>query len=183
MIVSLVVAVAENGVIGADNGLPWRLKGDMKHFRAVTMGKPVIMGRKTFQSIGKPLSGRTNIVLSRTGGDVPEGVVLVHSLAQALATAQETGAEEACVIGGAEIYMQTLPRADRLHLTRVHMQARGDTYFPDIDPTAWREEMRERHEAGAEDTAAFTIYQFDRVAAGPAATTNPTKRHQGDICQ
>jgi len=163
VLISLVVAVAENGVIGADNGLPWRLKGDMRHFKAVTMGKPVIMGRKTFQSIGKPLPGRTNIVLTRKEDFVPDGVILVGSLDEALDAARQTGASEVCVIGGGDIYAQALPRADRLHLTRVHMKARGDTYFPEIDPADWHEVSREHHAASAEDTAAFTIHRLDRT--------------------
>ncbi len=162
MRISLVVAVAENGVIGTDNGLPWRLKGEMRHFKATTMGKPVIMGRKTFESIGKPLPGRTNIVLTRSGGSVPDGVVLVQSLAEAFDAARTTGTDEACVIGGADIYTQALPFAHTLHFTRVHMHARGDTLFPDFDINEWHEVSARRVEASAEDTAAYTLMQLDR---------------------
>lgn len=178
VLISLVVAVAENGVIGADAGLPWRLKGDMRHFRAVTMHKPVIMGRKTFDSIGKPLAGRTNIVLTRdadwaarladggaVNGTVANGAVVVHSLEEAFDAARETDAEEACVIGGGQIYLQALPHADRIHLTRVHMEAEGDTYFPPLDPAQWRQVSREEHAAGPEDTAPYTIIQLDRLGA------------------
>ena len=167
MRISLIVAVAENGMIGADNGLPWRLKGEMRHFRAATMGKPVIMGRKTYDSIGKPLPGRTNIVLTRAGGAVPDGVILVNSLAEAVAAARETGADETCVMGGAEVYAQALPYTHTLHFTRVHMDARGDTVFPAFDLADWKEVSAERFEANSEDTAAYTIMQLDRTGPPP----------------
>ena len=167
MRISLVVAVAENGVMGADNGLPWRLKGDMKHFKATTMGKPVIMGRKTYESIGKPLPGRTNIVMTRSSADLPEGVVQVSSLEEALQAAQDTGADEACVTGGAEIYALALPYAHTLHFTRVHMDADGDTAFPDFDMADWAETRAARFEAGETDSAAYTVMQLDRVGDPP----------------
>lgn len=162
MKISLVVAVAENGIIGADNGLPWRLKGDMKHFKATTMGKPVIMGRKTFESIGRPLPGRTNIVLTRGDADVPEGVAVVRSLSEAFAVARRTGAEEACVIGGGDIYAQAMPYADIVHLTRVHMDVDGDTSFPPVDPDAWKQTTCERVDASDGDSSAFSILRLER---------------------
>lgn len=167
MRISLVVAVAENGVIGADNDLPWRLKGDLKHFKATTMGKPIIMGRKTYDSIGKPLPGRTNIVMSRRAGGVPDGVVLVSSLEDAFKAAEATGADEACVTGGAEIYALALPYAHTLHYTRVHMDAEGDTLFPAFDQDEWTEVSSLRFEAGENDSAAYTILRFDRAGDPP----------------
>jgi len=168
MRISLVVAVAENGVIGADNGLPWRLKGDLKHFKQTTLGKPIIMGRKTYESIGRPLPGRTNIVLSRNhDGDVPDGVIPVTSLEEAFEVASETGCAEACVTGGAEIYALSMPYADTLHYTCVHMDAEGDTRFPEFDKDDWREVSAQRFEASGDDTAAYTIMRLDRIGPTP----------------
>jgi len=169
MRISLVVAVAENGVIGSDNDLPWRLKGDLKHFKATTMGKPIIMGRKTYESIGRPLPGRTNIVMSRRSLDLPDGVVQVSSLEEAFRAAEASGADEACVTGGAEIYALALPYAHTLHFTRVHMDAEGDTLFPEFDRTQWRETSAERFEASETDSAAYTIMRLDRTGAPPRA--------------
>lgn len=140
--IALVVAAARNGVIGADNQLPWRLPGDLRHFKAVTMGKPVVMGRKTFESIGRPLPGRLNIVVTRdTGYRVPDGVVLAHDLDAALrqadAAARASGAGEIAVIGGADIYRQTLPLATAVYLTRVELEVDGDAFFPPLDPQRW----------------------------------------------
>lgn len=167
MRISLVVAVAENGVIGSDNDLPWRLKGDLKHFKATTMGKPIIMGRKTYDSIGRPLPGRTNIVMSRRAGDLPDGVVLVPSLEAAFKAAEATGADEACVTGGAEIYALALPYAHTLHYTRVHMDADGDTLFPPFDEGDWTEVSSQRFEADENDSAAYTILRLERAGAPP----------------
>lgn len=167
MRISLVVAVAENGVIGSDNDLPWRLKGDMNHFKATTMGKPIIMGRKTYDSIGRPLPGRTNIVMTRSGVDLPEGVVRVSSLEEAFRAAKACDAEEACVTGGAEIYALALPYAHTLHFTRVHMDADGDTLFPQFDEAEWQETSARLVEAGEEDSAAYTIRQLDRKGPPP----------------
>lgn len=135
MLVSIVVAAAENNVIGRGNGLPWRLPDDLKRFKALTIGKPVIMGRKTYESLGRPLPNRPNIVISRQPGFAAEGCTVVGSLEEALAAAET--APEAAVIGGAEIFRQVLPRADLLYLTRVHADVPGDTYFPDIVPDDW----------------------------------------------
>lgn len=132
--ISLVVAMARNGVIGRDNGLPWgRLPEDLKHFKAVTLGKPVLMGRKTYQSIGRPLPGRTNFVLTRDRGWKAEGVVAVHSLDEALRGDYVSG------IGGAEIYRLLLPVANRIYLTRIDADVAGDTVFPAIDHSEWIE--------------------------------------------
>lgn len=140
-LVSFIVAVADNGVMGRDNALPWRLSADLKRFKALTMGKPMLMGRRTFDSIGKALPGRTNIVLTRSPDWQAPGVVVVRSVDEALEYAKD--APELAVIGGAEIFRLTLPLADRIHLTQVHANIPGDTVFPALDPRAWREVSRE----------------------------------------
>jgi dihydrofolate reductase len=167
----LVAAVAENDVIGQGGGLPWRLKSDMAHFRAATMGKPVVMGRKTFLSIGKPLKGRTNIVVTRDRSFTAPGVLVAGSVETALAVARgdalRRGADAIAIVGGAEIYAQTLPLADRLVVTRVHLRPAGDTKFPTIAPAVWGEATRSEHAAGPDDAAGFTIVVYDRRAAAP----------------
>ncbi|MBW2472126.1 MAG: type 3 dihydrofolate reductase, partial [Deltaproteobacteria bacterium] len=145
MRISLIVAMAENRVIGRDNQLPWRIPADLKHFKALTMGKPIIMGRKTYESIGRPLPGRDNIVITGDTSYRAEGCQVVHTLEEALRSAG--GAEEAMIIGGATLYRQTLKDADRLYLTLVKAQPEGDTWFPKIEPQEWREIRREVHRA------------------------------------
>lgn len=141
--VSLIVAVARNGVIGHNNTLPWKLSDDLQYFRRMTMGKPVLMGRKTFLSLGRPLPGRTNIVLTRNPSWTAGGVLTAGSLDQALDLAthdprgQESG--EIMIIGGAELYARTLDRADRVYKTDVHMDPQGDAFFPALDPALWHE--------------------------------------------
>jgi len=143
-VVSFVLARADNGVIGKDGGLPWRLPDDMRRFKQLTLGKPVVMGRKTWESLPrKPLPGRENIVVTRDAGFRAEGVVVVHALADALARQ----ADEICIIGGAQIYAQALPYATRIHLTEVHGEVEGDTRMPGFDPAEWRETAREDHES------------------------------------
>jgi len=159
MRLSLIAAVAANGVIGRAGGLPWRIPADLRHFKAVTLGKPVIMGRKTWQSIGRPLPGRRNIVVSRDARFVAEGAEVAASLDAALAAVAD--AEEAMVIGGAAIYAEALPRADRLYLTEVHADVEGDVYFPEFDRAAWRETAREDHPAGG-DAPAFSFVTLER---------------------
>lgn len=163
----LVVAVAENGVIGRDNALPWRLKSDMRHFRRVTMGKPVIMGRKTYRSIGKPLAGRTTIVLTRDPDFAAERVVAAAGLGAALdagrADALRRGADAIAVIGGADVFAQTMPFADRLVLTRVHAHPPGDVVFPAIAFEHWRETKQLRYDRGPEDEFGFSIIDYERV--------------------
>ncbi len=170
MKLTLVVAAAENGVIGSDGQLPWRLKSEMAHFRQATMGKPVVMGRKTFLSIGKPLKGRTNIVVTRDADFAAPGILVAPTISAALATARgdalRRGADEIAVIGGADIYRQTLPMADRIVFTRVHLQPTGDSTFPLIDPGIWIENGRTEFAAGPQDDAPFTVLVFDRVAGG-----------------
>jgi dihydrofolate reductase len=168
MDIVLVAAIAENGVIGRGNVLPWRLKSDMVHFRAVTMGKPVVMGRKTYLPIGKPLKGRTTIVVSRDPGFAAPGVVVASSLDAALKTAHgdalRRGADAIVIAGGAEIYAQIMGRATRLAITQVHMRADGDACFPPIDTQLWQEISRSEHAAGVDDDAAFTTVDYARVS-------------------
>jgi len=168
--IMLVAAIAENGVIGRDNTLPWRLKSDMLHFRALTMGKPVVMGRKTYLSIGKPLKGRTTIVVSRDAAFAAPGIVVAPSLDAAFDAARgdalRRGADAIVVAGGADIYTQAMPRATRLAITDVHTRADGDVRFPAIDPKLWRESDRDEHECGADDEAAFAFVNYQRMATG-----------------
>lgn len=166
----LVVARAENGVIGKDGGMPWRLSSDLKRFRQLTIGKPVIMGRKTFESIGKALDGRDNIVVSRNPAFDAEGIVLARSFDEALSIARrcasKRGAEEIAVIGGAQIYDLALERAETIELTEVHATPEGDTFFPEPDKAAWREVYRERHGAGERDSADYSFVTYRRRRGG-----------------
>jgi dihydrofolate reductase len=144
---ALIVAAATNGVIGRDNRLPWHIPDDLRYFKRVTLGKPVVMGRKTFVSIGKPLPGRINIVLSRDPGWSAEGVLVAADLDQALQLAErQSPGAEIMVIGGGSLFAEALPRAARLYLTEVHRDFAGDVVFPEPDPAAWREISREPHE-------------------------------------
>jgi dihydrofolate reductase len=156
--VTLVVAVAENGVIGSEGGLPWRLSSDLKRFKADTIGKPVIMGRKTYASIGKPLPGRTNIVVTRDVAFRPGGVISVASPGDALAAARQvalqTGVDDIAVIGGGEIYRQLFDTADRLILTHVLASPAGDTVFPDVSSKEWELSESEDFPAGERDSHA-----------------------------
>lgn len=165
----LVAAVADNGVIGRAGGLPWRLKSDMQHFRALTSGKPVVMGRKTYQSIGRPLKDRTNIVVSRDPALAIAHVVVAANLDAALAVARgdalRRNGDAVMVIGGGDLYAQTLAKADRLEITRVHAAPRGDAMFPPILPETWSEMRRTEYRAGADDEASFTIVTYERIAA------------------
>jgi dihydrofolate reductase len=147
MKISLIVAMAQNRVIGRDNRMPWHLPEDLRYFKRITLNKPVVMGRNTFESIGKPLPQRTNIVITRNPGYRIDGAVVVNSLEAALQTCRELEAEEAMVIGGAQIYAQALPMADRLYLTEVAAVIDGDASFPDFDRTRWQEVGRESYKA------------------------------------
>ena len=159
--ITLVAAVSENGVIGRGNALPWRLRSDMLHFRAVTMGKPVIMGRKTFLAIGKPLAGRTNIVVSRDPAYAAPGILVAPNLGAAIAAARGDALRrqvgEIIVAGGADIYGQTMPLAGRIVLTYIHRAVEGDAYFPAIDGRIWHEIARDERKAAADDDAAFAF--------------------------
>lgn len=170
MLLSLIVAVAENGVIGKDGALPWRLSSDLKTFRRLTMGKPIVMGRRTFQSIGKPLDGRDNIVVTRDPNFEAPGVSVADSVADALTLARvmarTRGADEIMVIGGADIYKVALPAADRIYLTRVHARPDGDRHFPDLPGEDWREVSREPLPQGERDAHPSTLIVFERKMPG-----------------
>src|SRR3546814_79950 len=167
MRIALIVARAENGIIGRAGGLPWRLPGDMRFFKEATMGKPVVMGRKTFEPIGSPLKGRANIVVTSHPAFPAAGVQVTHELETALDLARRIaaadGAAEVMVIGGAQIYRQALPHADRVYLTEVHAEPEGDARFPALDPTAWREVSRTPHGADGPASPAYDIVVLDRV--------------------
>jgi dihydrofolate reductase len=164
--VVLILAIAENGVIGAGGAIPWRLKSDMRRFKALTLDKPVVMGRKTFVSIGKPLQKRTNIVITRDKDFRAAGAVVTNSFADARAIATGDAlrrfATEIAVIGGAEIYAQWMDSADRLEITEVHARPDGDTRFAAIDAKAWEETARVRNPAGPDDSADFSYVTYRR---------------------
>jgi dihydrofolate reductase len=160
-IISMVVAATENDVIGRDNGMPWHLPDDLKYFRARTMGKPMLMGRKTFESIGKPLPGRTSLVMTRDPAWQAPGVIVVRSLDEALARAGN--APELCAIGGAEVFRLVWPLAQRLFLTRIHATLPGDTFFPKPDPREWREIERVEHPADERHAYPMSFITLDRV--------------------
>jgi dihydrofolate reductase len=162
----LVAAVARNGVIGGNNQLPWRLSSDLKRFKTLTMGKPLVMGRKTFQSIGRLLPGRDTIVVSRDKTFAPEGAFAAHGLEVALALAatraEATGADAIVIAGGGEIFAQTIGRANRLFITEVALEPAGEVRFPAIDPKDWREVRREPGQRGPRDEADFAFVDYER---------------------
>ncbi|MBR1962938.1 MAG: dihydrofolate reductase [Alistipes sp.] len=158
--ISIIVAIAENGVIGDKNALLWNIKEDMRRFRTTTTGHPVIMGRKTFESIGRPLPKRTNVVITR-GDTTFEGCEVAHSLEEAIA--MFPAEDEIFIIGGAQIYAQALPLADRLYLTIVHSDYEGDTSFPEINYSEWREVSRQEFERGEEYDFPFTFIDLERA--------------------
>ncbi|HEY8539872.1 MAG TPA: dihydrofolate reductase [Steroidobacteraceae bacterium] len=162
MRISIVVAAAENGVIGVGNALPWHLPDDLQRFKALTMGKPILMGRKTHESIGRPLPGRTNIVMSRRPGLALPGCIVVSSLQEAKNAAG--AAEELVIIGGAELYAQALSFVDVIHLTRVHAHIAGDAYFPPLSASAWRERVIATHPADERHAYGFTFLELERTA-------------------
>lgn len=168
MILSLIVAVADNGVIGRDGGLPWRMSSDLKTFRRLTMGKPLVMGRRTFDSIGKPLDGRDNIVVTRDPHFEVAGVSACPTVKEALTLARvlamTRGADEIMVIGGAAIYDAVLPVADRIYFTQVHAKPDGDRHFTWPDVATWREVSREALPKGERDDYASTLIVFERLA-------------------
>ena len=168
MKISLIVAVAENGVIGRNGALPWHVPSDLKTFKRLTMGKPIVMGRKTYVSIGKPLPGRDNIVVTRDAGFSADGTDRAASVDDALDIARrkatERGVDEIMVIGGAEIFALTLPFADRIYLTRIHAHPDGDVTFPEPDPRIWREVSRSPVAPDPRDDAAATLLILERAA-------------------
>jgi dihydrofolate reductase len=162
--IALIVAVADNGVIGRAGQLPWHLPDDLQRFKALTMGKPMLMGRRTFESIGRPLPGRTSLVLTHsTNWAPPPKALAVHSMDEALAEAGRSGAEELAVIGGAEVFRLALPLARRIDLTRVHAEVEGDVYFPQLDPREWQETERTEHRVDVRHVHAMTFSVLERV--------------------
>ncbi len=166
MIISIVVAVADNGVIGRDGGLPWRISSDLKTFRRLTMGKPLIMGRRTFQSLKKPLDGRDNIVVSRNADYRPDGALMAYDFEAAIEIARgcaaARGVDEIAVIGGTAVFAAALPMADRIYKTEVHGAPEGDALFPAVDWGGWRETTREELPRGPNDDYGATLVVFDR---------------------
>jgi dihydrofolate reductase len=166
MKIVLVAAIGENNVIGRGGGLPWRLKSDLQHFRTVTLNRPVIMGRKTYESIGKPLKHRTNIVLTSDLGLIAPGAVLATSMNAAFAYARQDaakrGLDEIMVIGGSDVFAAAMANAERLEITHVHASPEGDSYFPPIDPALWREVSRAEYPAGPNDDASFAVASYLR---------------------
>jgi dihydrofolate reductase len=162
----LVAAIGQNNVIGRNGQLPWRLKSDLQHFRGLTIGKPVVMGRKTYESIGKPLPGRTNIVMTKDLGLVVPGGVLANSLDAAMGFARQDaarrGVDEIMVIGGGDVFERMMPKADRLEITHVHASPDGDAFFPAIDPSVWRETKRTAFKAGPDDDFGFDVATYVR---------------------
>ena len=166
MKIVLVAAVGANGVIGRAGGMPWRLKSDLQHFKRLTLDKPVVMGRKTFVSIGRPLPQRTNIVITRDANFAAPGTVTASNFEAALALAREDadkrGTDEIMVIGGSEVFAAAMPLAERLEITHVHSDTEGDVTFPPIDPKVWRETGRTTHPAGPHDEASFDVTVYVR---------------------
>lgn len=164
--ITLVVAVARNGIIGREGDMPWHIRTDLKRFKALTWGRPIIMGRKTWEAIGRPLPGRESVVVTRDAGFSAEGAVVTHSVEAAIerarALAVPLNVQEIAVIGGGEIYRQTLPLADRLHVTEIEASPPGDAFFPALDPALWMEETRAAHEPGEGDDHAFAFVTYVR---------------------
>ena len=164
MKVSIIVAMAANGVIGRDNQLPWHLPADLRHFKQTTMGKPILMGRKTWESIGRPLPGRLNIVITRDSTYSAAGCEVVNSIDAAITAAGER--DEVMVIGGAELYRQVLPYTDTIYLTRIHEAFEGDTRFPEIRNTEWHQVERVDHEADEKNSHDYSFIRLERVHTG-----------------
>lgn len=173
IIKTIVVAIARNGVIGREGGLPWRLSTDLKRFKALTLGKPVVMGRKTFESIGRPLPGRPNVVVTRNKDFAAEGVSVASSLAEAIdmasALAVADGSDEICIIGGGDIYRQALDEVDQLQVTHVEADVEGDAFFPAIDPATW-EMVEETHVPAGEKDSYATRFSTYRRRDGQKST-------------
>jgi dihydrofolate reductase len=166
-IIALVVAMGENRAIGRGGDLPWHLRSDMRYFRSITMGKPIIMGRLTFMSLGRALDGRVNIVLTRNPAFEAPDAIMAYNLEEGLDVARKaaakTGVGEIMVIGGEDVFREVLPQAGRIYLTEVHASPHADTWFPELDGREWREVFREVHEPGPKDDHAFSFVVLDRV--------------------
>jgi dihydrofolate reductase len=160
MKLSAIVAMASNRVIGANNQLPWRLPADLARFKRITMGHALVMGRKTYESIGRPLPGRTMIVVTRQRGYAPEGVKVAHSVDEALALAQ--GDDEVFIIGGAELFAQTMDRIDRLYLTLIEREVPGDVSFPEVDLSTWKLIEQEHHPAATPEALPYAFLTYER---------------------
>lgn len=166
MKLSILAALSTNNVIGRDNAVPWRLSTDLKRLKSMTMGHHVIMGRKTYASVGRPLPGRTNLVITRDESYAPEGVIVVHSLEDAIRIAAGSGDDESFILGGAEIYTQSMHRADRMYLTRVHAEVEGDTFFPDFDDVSeWHLVDAEHFDADEKNEYPFSFLTYERAGA------------------
>ena len=163
MLVSLVVAAATNNAIGKNGTMPWHLPNDMKHFKNITWGMPVVMGRKTFESLGKPLAGRKNIVITRQPGWKAEGAVVVQTIDDALFLVKETDAKEAMVIGGGEIYKTLFNKAGRIYLTRIEAEPDADTFFPAISPKEWKMVSQQKHEADEKNAYRYSFEIWERI--------------------
>ncbi|MFW1678100.1 dihydrofolate reductase [Pontibacter sp. JAM-7] len=166
MKLAIIVAQAKNRVIGVNNTLPWHLPEDLRYFKQVTMAKPIIMGRKTYESIGRPLPGRENIVISRQADYAPVGVRVVPSIEEACALAEDicliNGQDEVMVIGGAQIYGQALPQADRLYITQVDADIEGDAWFPEVDYSLWQEVAREDFAPSGDNPYAYSFLVYEK---------------------
>lgn len=167
--ISMIAAVAENGVIGSGQAMPWRIPSDFAFFKRMTLGKPIVMGRKQFETVGKPLPGRTNIVVTRQENYQPEGVEVFgdveEALERAVAVVEASGGEEVMVIGGGDIYAQVLGRADRLYISHVDLSPSGDVYFPPIDPTEWVVVDLPEVEPSTKDDASYRVKVYERRRA------------------
>lgn len=159
--ISIIAALARNRVIGIENRLPWRLPEDLAHFKALTLNHPILMGRKTFESLGRPLPGRTNIVITRNASYRPDGCLVADSIPAAVALCN--GADEVFFIGGADLYRQAIPLADRLYLTEVDIESQGDAWFPEYDRSAFREVSRESHTGEKGDVLKFDFVVYERL--------------------
>lgn len=163
MIVSAIFAVSENNVIGKGNDLPWRMPADLKYFKKTTLGHPVIMGRKSFESIGRPLPGRHNIVLTRDPEYTAEGISVVHTLSEALESAAKEDAEEVFVIGGGQIYEKAFAFCDRLYITRIHSEVEGDVFLPELDFSDWNLISEENHKSDGKNIHDYTFCIYERI--------------------
>lgn len=163
MRISIIVAASENNVIGINNMLPWRLPTDLKYFKSTTLGKPIVMGRKTFESLGKPLPGRPNIVITRQNDFQPEGAYVVRSVEEGIEKAQSFGGDELFITGGSQIFEQAWPLVERIYLTRVYAVVHGDAFFPQLDGAEFELVTDERHEADEKNQYSFSFQVWERV--------------------
>ncbi len=174
MLISAIFAMSENRVIGKNNQLPWHLPADLTHFKTITMGKPILMGRKTYESIGKPLPGRCNIVITREKGYHALGCIVVHSIEKALEAAHESN--EIFIIGGALLYQAMLPLTQRLYMTLIHQPFEGDTFFPELNKKEWLEIERIDHPKEAENGYSYSFVMLERILRLPSLRSDPSLR-------